>query len=179
MKNTIIFIALAGITFTLQAQKLYSTKTGQIKFNASTPLEQVAAVNNQVDSKMIDKTGQIVFSALIKSFQFENQLMEDHFNENYLESSKIPRADFKGYITNVSSVNFSKDGKYPVTVEGMLTIHGVSQKITASGSMTITGGKPVLNGDVKIRIQDYGITGSYIGEKIASEAQITINCKYE
>jgi len=64
-------------------------------------------------------------------------------------------------------------------VEGMLTIHGVSQKITASGSMTITGGKPVLNGDVKIRIQDYGITGSYIGEKIASEAQITINCKYE
>jgi hypothetical protein len=179
MNRIIIFLILVCASFTLRAQKLYSTQTGQIKFNASSPLETVAAVNNQVDSKMIDKTGQIVFSVLIKSFKFENQLMEDHFNENYLESSKIPKADFKGFITNVSSINFSKDGKYPINIDGTLTLHGVSQKVSANGSMIIAGTKPAINGVIKIKIKDYGITGLYIGDKISNEAEITVNCKYE
>jgi polyisoprenoid-binding protein YceI len=179
MNKLLLSVILAGATLTLHAQKIYSTKTGQIKFNASSPLEKVEAVNNQVDSKMIDKTGQIVFSVLIKSFKFENQLMEDHFNENYLESSKIPKADFKGFITNVSTVDFSKDGTYPVTFDGSLTIHGVSQKVSTNGSMVITGGKPTISGAFKIKIKDYRITGSYIGGKIANEAEISVNCKYE
>ena len=177
--NALFYIFFIGASFTLHAQKLFSTKTGQVKFNASTPLEQVAAVNNQVDSKMIDKTGQIVFSVLIKSFRFDNQLMEDHFNENYLESSKFPKSDFKGFITNISTIDFSREGKYPVSLEGSLTIHGVSQKISAAGILTIIGGKPVITGSFKIKIKDYGITGSYIGEKIASEVEITIKCQYE
>jgi len=174
---TLSFLLCAG--FTLQAQKLFSTKTGQIKFNASSPLEKIEAINNQVDSKMIDKTGQIVFSVLIKSFKFENQLMEDHFNENYLESSKIPKADFKGYITNVSTIDFSKDGNYPINLEGTLTLHGVAQKISVPGTMIITAGKPVIGGAFKIKIKDYGVTGLYIGDKIASEAEITVKCEYE
>ncbi|MBS1526811.1 MAG: YceI family protein [Bacteroidetes bacterium] len=179
MKKPILFLALAGACLQVHAQKLFSTKTGQIKFNASSPLENVVAVNNQVDSKMVDKTGQIVFSALIKSFKFENQLMEDHFNENYLESSKIPKAEFRGYVTNVSAIDFSKDGKYPVNVDGTLTIHGVSQKVSTVGIMEISGGRPNISGVFKIKIKDYGITGLYIGTKIAEEAEISVNCKYE
>lgn len=180
MNKTIkLLLIFVSASLSLHAQKVFSTKTGQIKFNASSPLEKIEAINNQVDSKMVDKTGQIVFSALIKSFRFENQLMEDHFNENYLESSKIPKADFKGYITNVSTINFSKDGKYPITVDGTLTIHGVQQKVTATGAMEIAGGKPAITGVFKVKIKDYGITGSYIGGKIANEAEITLNCKYE
>jgi len=179
MKRVTMSFLLVGVAFTLCAQKIYSTKIGQIKFNANTPLENVSAVNNQVDSKMIDKTGQIVFSVLIKSFKFENQLMEDHFNENYMESSAMPKADFKGYITNISKVNFLKDGLYPVNFDGTLTIHGVSQKVSTNGIMKIEGGKPAITGSFKIKIKDYGITGLYIGEKIAAEPEIVINCKYE
>src|ERR1035437_6685225 len=178
MKRAIPLLLLVCASFTLHAQKLFSTKTGQIKFNASSPIEKIEAVNNQVDSKMIDKTGQIVFSVLIKSFKFENQLMEDHFNENYMESSKIPKADFKGYITNVASVDFSKDGKYPINLEGSLSLHGVQQKVSATVTLTIAGGKPTLSGTFKIKIKDYGVTGLYIGTKIASEAEITIKCEY-
>jgi polyisoprenoid-binding protein YceI len=105
--------------------------------------------------------------------------MEDHFNENYLESSKYPKAEFKGYITNITTVDFSKNGKYPVTVEGNLTIHGVTQKINGSGFITIYSGKPSINGTFKIKIKEYGISGLYIGDKIANEAEITVNCKYE
>ncbi|MGZ3776775.1 MAG: YceI family protein [Mucilaginibacter sp.] len=179
MKKLILSLMLLNACLALHAQKLYATKTGQVKFNASSPLENVVAVNNQVDSKMIDKTGQIVFSALIKSFKFENQLMEDHFNENYLESSKIPKAEFRGFITNASTIDFSKNGKYPINVDGTLTLHGVSQKVTTTGVMEIAGGKPTISGTFKVKIKDYGITGLYIGEKIANEAEISVNCKYE
>ena len=167
------------ICITANAQKMYSTKTGQVRFNASSPVEKIAAVNNQTDSKMVDKSGQIVFSILVKSFKFENQLMEDHFNENYLESTKFPKAEFKGFITNVSSVDFSKDGKYNITLDGSLTIHGISQKMSSAGILVIASGKPAISGLFKIKIKDYGIKGLYIGDKIASEAEISVNCQYD
>ena len=179
MKRSLVILLLMCCSLGLRAQKIYSTQTGQIKFNASTPLETVVAINNQVDSKMLDKTGQIVFSVLIKSFRFENQLMEDHFNENYMESSKIPKADFKGFITNIAGINFTKDGKYTANLAGTLTIHGVSQKVTASGSLQIAKGVPEISGDFKVKLADYGVTGSYIGGKIANEAEVTVDCKYQ
>ncbi len=180
MKKILFFFLLLSITYiSVKAQKLYATKSGQITFNATGGIDKIAAVNNQVDSKMLDKSGQIVFSILIKSFKFENQLMEDHFNENYLESTKFPKAEFKGYITNIAGVNFSKDGKYNVVADGDLTIHGVTKKVSVPGVITIASGKATINGTFKVHIKDYGITGLYIGEKIAPEATININCKYD
>ena len=179
MKKMLFQFMLLVLSITIvHGQKLYSTRTGQMKFNASGGVEKIAAVNNQVDSKMIDKTGQIVFSVLIKGFKFDNQLMEDHFNENYLESTKYPKADFKGYISNISQVNFTTDGKYNITAEGTLTIHGVSQKITVQGIMIISHGTPSINGSFKIKIKEYGITGLYIGDKIANEAEIVLSVSY-
>ena len=180
MKKIIVtsFILIAAIS-SINAQKIYATKTGQLKFNATGGIEPITAVNNQVDSKMVDKTGQIIFSVLIKGFKFDNQLMEDHFNDNYLESTKFPKADFKGFIANTTTIDFTKDGKHNITAEGTLTIHGVAQKISVNGILNISGGKVNINAVFKIRIKEYGITGLYIGDKIASDADITLNCKYE
>jgi polyisoprenoid-binding protein YceI len=179
MKRILLSIlTLALSASAMQAQKLYATKKGQLKFNATGGVEAIAAVNNQVDSKMVDKTGQIVFSVLIKGFKFDNQLMEDHFNENYLESTKFPKADFKGFILNAAS-DFSKDGKHNITAEGTLTIHNVAQKVSVPGTLTITDGKAAVMATFKIKIKDYGITGLYIGDKIAPDAEIVLNCKYD
>jgi hypothetical protein len=176
-----IFIAIALLvcmTQTVSAQKVFATKSGQIYFNATGALVKIAAVNNQVDSKFVDATGQIIFGVLVKGFKFENQLMEDHFNENYMESTQFPKADFKGYITNIKEINFSKDGAYPIQVEGTLTIHGVAQKTSTKGTLTLAQGKATIAGDFSVKVKDYGITGLYIGEKIANEATIKLNCKY-
>lgn len=162
-----------------KAQKVYATKTGQIAFNASSPIEKIAAINNQTDSKFVGENGQVVFAVLIKGFKFENQLMEDHFNENYMESTKFPKADFKGYITNIKEVNFSKDGSYPVTLDGNLTLHGVNNKVTANGTMKVAGTAPEMEGTFKIKLKDYKVEGLYIGEKIAPEVAITVKCKYQ
>jgi len=164
---------------TPNAQKVYATKTGQIFFNATGGAVPIAAVNNQVDSKFVDATGQIIFGVLVKGFKFENQLMEDHFNENYMESTQFPKADFKGYIKNTKEINFEKDGTYPITIEGNLTIHGTSQKVSTNGTLQIAAGKPSITGEFSIKIKDYGIKGLYIGEKIANEAKIKVNCKYQ
>lgn len=182
MKKVIKLLIAMVVLFsanTLNAQKVFSTKTGQILFNASGGIEKIAAINNQVDSKFVDATGQIIFGVLIKGFKFENQLMEDHFNENYMESSQFPKADFKGYIKNIKEIDFSKDGKYPISIEGSLTIHGVSQKVSAIGQLEIAQGKPAITGEFSVKIKDFGVKGLYIGEKIANEAKIRVNCKYQ
>ena len=178
VSSLIVIVLLIDMTQTASAQKVFATKSGQIYFNATGALVKIAAVNNQVDSKFVDATGQIIFGVLIKGFKFENQLMEDHFNENYMESTQFPKADFKGYITNIKEINFSKDGAYPIQVEGVLTIHGVSQKTNTKGTLTLVQGKATIEGDFSVKVKDYGITGLYIGEKIANEATIKLNCKY-
>jgi polyisoprenoid-binding protein YceI len=180
MKKIILIASLVVISFTNAiSQKVYATKTGQISFDATgTCVDAIKAVNNQVDSKFVDKTGQIVFSVLIKGFKFANALMEDHFNENYMESTKFPKADFKGFITNISSVNFAKDGTYEVTAKGTLTIDGKSKEITYTGTLTIENGKPTIKSNFKVTLLDF-IHGSYIGSQIASEAKATLVCKYE
>ncbi len=169
---------LLSSSYFLHAQSLLSTKSGVAKFNATGGLVKIEAVNNQVDCKMLPSNGQIVFALLVKGFRFENQLMEDHFNENYLESTKFPKASFKGYITNIAAVNFTADAVYKVTADGVLTIHGVDQKIQTSGTITIKSGKASLKSDFNVKLADYKIAGSYIGEKIAAEAKIQINCNF-
>mgnify|MGYP000048788550 FL=1 len=178
MKKLILSICWIAFATIATAQQVYGTKTGQIVFNATGKEVKIVGVNNQTDSKFVSSTGQIVFAVLVKGFKFENQLMEDHFNENYMESTQFPKADFKGYITNVKEVNFGKDGDYPIKVEGNLTIHGVTNKVSTEGVMQLKSGKPSIIGSFKIPINQYGIKGSYIGDKIASEANIQINCKY-
>jgi polyisoprenoid-binding protein YceI len=106
--------------------------------------------------------------------------MEDHFNENYMESNKFPKSTFTGKITDLSKVNFTKDGAYPVTVEGDLMIHGFTKKVTVPGTITITGGKISAAASFKVLISDYNIPiPGVVSEKIAKEAAIELKCNYE
>ena len=105
-----LFIGLIS-TFSLQAQK-YMTKNGNIKFYSETPMETIEATNNQVNAALDTQTGDLVFKVLIKSFQFEKALMQEHFNENYMESDKMPNSTFKGKVTNLSAIDFTKEGTY-------------------------------------------------------------------
>jgi polyisoprenoid-binding protein YceI len=107
-------------------------------------------------------------------------LLEEHFNENYMESSKIPKATFKGKTTNLSAVNFNKEGTYNVSVEGDLTLHGVTQKITAPGTISVKAGKINAASTFKIKIKDYGIKiPTLVADKIAEVVEIKVNCLYE
>ena len=140
-----------------QAQ-VYKTKTGIIAFYSESPLENITAVNSTVRAAVNAGTGDVQFSALMKAFEFEKALMQEHFNENYVESDKFPKSTFKGSITNLSDINFSQDGSYDANVSGSLTLHGVTQAISTSGKIIITNGQPQVECTFTILLSDYGIS---------------------
>lgn len=170
-----IFIALA-FTTAAAAQKLY-TKNGVTSFFSSTKMEDIKAENNQVLCVLNTQTGELQFSLLNKGFHFAKALMEEHFNENYMESNKFPKSTFKGTVADVSKVNFSKDGTYPVTVKGDLNIHGVTKNVSASGNIVVKDGKAITTSKFSVKLADYNINvPSAVKNNIAESIEITVNC---
>ena len=178
-KLTFILIAFNVCMSSMAQEKIYSTKSGSITFFSNTPLEKIEGINNQVTSKLSNKSGQMAFLLLVKGFKFDNALMQEHFNENYMESSKFPKADFKGTISNIASVNFGKDGNYAVDIAGDLTIHGIKKPMTAKGNIEVKAGKVIAKSVFKLMIKDFGIKGKYIGDKIANELEINVVSKFD
>jgi hypothetical protein len=178
MKRLVVMVFFMSTILAANAQK-FMTKNGYIGFFSHTPMEDIKGDNNQVVGVIDVSTGEMVFQALIKSFHFDRALMEEHFNENYMESDKIPKSVFKGKITNLATVNFSKNGTYDVTVEGDLTIHDVTNKISTKGTIeVITGG---INASSKFKIvpEDYKIAiPSVVREKINKDLEVTVAMKY-
>jgi len=178
MKRLIVLFFLFNLVLAVNAQK-YMTKNGFIGFYSHTPMEDIKAENNQVVGALDISTGEMVFQALIKSFHFDRALMEEHFNENYMESDKIPKSMFKGKITNLSAVDFTKNGTYDVTVEGDLTIHDVTNKITTKGTIEVVSGGINANSKFNIIPEDYKITiPGVVREKINKNLEVTIAMKY-
>ena len=122
-KLTLISIIALFVTASAIGQN-YVTKTGHIKFYSETPIETIEAHNHAVNSALNPESGEFVFKVLIKSFEFEKALMQEHFNENYVESDKFPNATFKGKVLNMENIDLNVDGEQAVDVAGELTIHG-------------------------------------------------------
>ena len=178
MKRLIFMIFLLNILLALNAQK-YMTKNGYIGFFSHTSMEDIKGDNNQVASILDISTGEIVFQALIKSFHFDRALMEEHFNENYMESDKFPKSVFKGKISNLKDVDFSKNGIYNVTVEGDLTIHDVTNKISAQGTIEVVSGGINANSKFKVVPEDYKINiPGVVKDKFDKNLEVTVAMKY-
>lgn len=177
MKTLVLTIGLMFLAVGLNAQK-FMTKNGYIGFFSHTPIEDIKADNNQVASILDTSTGEIVFQALMKSFKFEKALMEEHFNENYVESEKFPKSTFKGKIVNLSDVNFSKPGVYKATVTGDLTIHGITKNISEPGEIEIAGDGINARSKFIIIPEDYNIEiPAVVRENIAKEITVTVEVK--
>jgi hypothetical protein len=178
MKRISLLFLLLTIGLTINAQK-YMTKNGFIGFFSHTPMEDIKGDNNQVAGVLDISTGDIVFQALIKSFHFDRALMEEHFNENYLESDKYPKSSFKGKISNLTSVNFSKNGTYNVIVDGDLSIHNITNKISVKGTIEVVTGGINANSKFNVVPEDYNINiPGVVREKISKNLEVSVIMKY-
>lgn len=174
----VFLFALAAFT-SVSAQR-YLTRTGKVSFFSETAIENIEAHSNQLTSVLDTESGQIQFEVLIKGFHFEKALMEEHFNENYMESDKYPKGTFKGKITDLSKVNFKADGEYPVKVSGDMTIHGVTKPMETDGVITVSGGVPSAASTFKVLLADYGIKiPAVVTGNISKEIEIKVDVKYE
>ncbi len=178
MKKLLFSTIFIAITLGLSAQK-YITKNGHIGFYSSTPLENIVADNNQVASVLDISTKEMVFQALMKSFIFERALMQEHFNENYVESEKFPKAVFKGKIVVPDNIDLTKKGKYDVTVEGDLTLHGVTKNIKEPGQIVVGDKEITAQSEFLLKPEDFDITiPGVVRDKIAKEMQVKVDVKY-
>ncbi len=179
MKQAIVILIFITLGMSGNAQK-YITKNGYIKFYSETPIETIEAHNRQVNSALDLETGDFVFKVLMRSFEFEKALMQEHFNENYVESEKFPNATFKGKVTNLAQIDFDTAGDYTAVVDGVLTIHGVDRKIKETGTFSVSGGtvKGICRFIVKPSDYDIRIPKTVINN-IAEEIEVTVDVSLE
>ncbi|MGI8893122.1 MAG: YceI family protein [Bacteroidia bacterium] len=182
MKKIIVaFMAVLTVGITsVNAQGKFFTRNGYIKFYSEATMENIEAHNRQVTSFLDTETGEFAFSVLMKSFQFEKALMQEHFNENYVESDKYPKSTFKGKISNPEVINYKKDGVYNVQVDGDLTIHGVTKKVSTDGTIEVNGGKIIAKSKFPVAVADYNISiPAVVRDNIAKEVEVTVEMAYE
>lgn len=180
MKIRTLAAALLLLSLGASAQDKYFTKTGRIEFFSKATMEDIEAKNKTVAAILDTKSGALQFSVLMKGFEFEKALMQEHFNENYVESDKYPKAEFKGSIVNNDAVNYAKDGSYPVKVKGRMTIHGVTRDVETNGSVKVNGGKIDASSAFNILLSDYKVKiPNIVKDKISNSIRITVDCKLE
>ncbi len=177
MKKSIILFALVGLTTIAFAQKKRTTTSATINFDATTSLDKLPKADNKTVVASIDtKKGNVAFESIIKSFTFFNPKMQEHFNgDKWMDSDKFPTATFKGNITNISAVNFKKDGTYKADVTGNLTMHGVTKPVTTTVTIVVAGKSISTNTDFTVKLADYGVNGGAIAAgKVATEPKISV-----
>lgn len=173
MKKLVFLLLLEIISYSGHSQ-IYLTRTAYIGFFSKTPAEDIKAINNQVYAAIDAGKKNIAFSLLLKSFTFTKELMQEHFNENYVESDKYPKASFSGAYTG--DVDLTKNGVYNVTVTGNLTLHNTTKEITTPATMEVKDTHLIGTAQFKVKPEDFNISiPELVRGKIAQEITININ----
>lgn len=145
-----------------------------VSFFSATSMENIDAVNKISKPVLNSETGEVLFRIQNTAFKFKSQLMEEHFNENYMESEKYPTSTFKGKVNE--KIDFTINGENKVTVSGKLTMHGVDKDVTIEGIITIKDGQVTLHSKFPIKLDDYKIkVPSLVGVNIAESIDVTVD----
>lgn len=177
--QTSVAIILIAVNFASHAQSKFLDKTCNVSFVSTTPLEKIEGNNTSAISVLDIATGAMEFAVLIKAFEFRQALLQEHFNENYMESEQFPKASFKGQIKDNTKVDYKTDGTYPVDVAGTLTIHGVSKQITTQGNIKVVSGNIQGLASFSVKPEDYNIAiPGVVKDKIAKDIAITVEANY-
>jgi len=175
MKKLIFLFSILLISHAAFSQ-VYITRNGHIRFFSQSPLENIEATNRQVNAALNNSTGEFAFRLLMRAFSFEKALMQEHFNDNFVESHKYPNAMFQGNVLNIEAINLKVNGQYNVTVEGDLTIKDVTRKIREPGTLTIKDGVIIGESVFKINLADFNVNiPNRYSRNIASEIEIFVN----
>ena len=160
------------------SQGLYKATSGKISFFSETPMENIDAINKKVKAIINTKSNEFAFICTIMGFKFEKPMMEEHFNETYMESDKFKTAMFKGKI--IGDVDYTKDGKYTVEAKGTLKIHGVEKERTIKAEINIADGKVMVVGEFEIDLKDHKIKiPKLVIKNIAETVRVTVNMEFE
>ncbi|MHB8209530.1 YceI family protein [Mucilaginibacter sp.] len=173
----ITIILLAWMSINQAGQDIYVSKNARISLYSSAPIEDIKATTSSGGSVYNPSSGELDFSVNIKSFTFEKELMQEHFNSDYMESDKFPKATFKGNIQQ--TIDLTKDGTYTITVNGALTIHGVTQKRIIPGTLKVKGGIISMASEFIVKCADHDISiPRIVFHNIAESIKMNVSATY-
>lgn len=154
----------------------YQTHTGTISFFSASPLEDIEARSQQASALLDLQTSQLAFSLPIRSFQFKRSLMQEHFNENYLESERYPKATFVGHLLEVKPAELRESSAVQsVTADGDLTIHGVTRHVRVPGTLQLQNGQLLVQATFNVAPADYKIEiPALVRDHIAKSVQVNV-----
>ncbi|MBS1979189.1 MAG: YceI family protein [Bacteroidetes bacterium] len=179
MKYILLVTSMLTV-LSVRAQPVYMSKSGTISFFAGTAVEDIDATNEKALSFFNTETGEVVISIPNKEFHFRRSLMEEHFNENYMETGKYPKSEFKGKVNDIKSINFAGAGPFQLSVTGQLNIHGVSKERTIDVTLRKDGNRFISEAKFKVLLEDHKIDRPKIlWEKIAESVEVNTNLVYE
>lgn len=177
MKHLLILFGALLLATPGISQEIHSCRNVRLSFFSSAPLEDIEAKTDKGVSAINLKTRSIYFKVFVNTFQFRKKLMQDHFNENYLETEKYPFAEFKGKVAE--ETDLTKNGTWPVTVTGNLLLHGVEKPYTEKGTITVTNGQVKATATFKVKLADHQIKiPSLVIKNIAEVVDVTVNAEY-
>ena len=178
MKKTMLVLAFAAAGLCVFAQKK-TTTSAVVAFDATTPKDELPKAENKTAIAALDtKTGAVNFEAAVKNFAFSNPTIQEHFNgERWLNSDKFQTFVFKGKITDLSAVNFKKDGTYTVNVAGDMTVKGVTKPVTTPATLVVKGGVVTATAEFPLTLADYGVMAD--GNKVAKEPKIKVQAEFK
>jgi hypothetical protein len=181
MRQLILLLAIFFLSSAdVLAQERFFTRTGHIWFYSDAPLEDIEAHNRKVVSILDIGTGDMVFSVPMKEFEFRKSLMQTHFNENYVESDKYPKATFKGKVINMQVVDLERDAAYEVRVKGVLHIHGQDKSIDTVGILEVKAGRLLGKSTFTVTPQEFGIKiPRLVRNNVARRIDIMVEVVYE
>jgi len=176
MRKVLISVFLVSTFFISQGQKFKSTQSTVVFFSEAA-IEDIAATNSRATSLFDASTGEVAFLVPIGGFQFEKTLMQQHFNEKYMESHKFPTASFEGKITGFEK---AMKGSPTVHAKGKLTIHGQTKEVEAEGTIAVVESGLVLTSSFFVELADYKIKiPRLLWQNIAEKVEVKVHFKYE
>ena len=177
MKKINLLVVLFAVHLATFAQPIYLSKTGEASFFSETPLENIDAHSKIVTSVLNTTSKEVVFKIKVRTFKFEKALMEEHFNEKYLESDKYSDATFIGKINE--TIDFTKDGVYQITATGKLNIHGIAKDRTEKGTLTIKNGQISISASFIVTLKDFKIeVPQLVMQNIAETIAVKVSADY-
>lgn len=178
LRKLILVVGSMLLLLPLYSQSIYYTKSGQVLFSSDAPLEKIEAINKSFTCVLNSSTGKLQGIVLIKGFEFKKALMQEHFNENYLESDQYPQADFEGSLVNLETIDFKKPGIYPAKVAGSLQVHGQRREFNCNGQLSVEAGQIKLTAVFMLQLADFNIVvPALVRDKIARQVKVVVNAR--
>ncbi|MBL0126433.1 MAG: YceI family protein [Flavobacteriales bacterium] len=177
----IVALLPATLAFAPLPDGKYVSRAVQTEFFSSTPAEDIRATNNTGTGTIDPKTGDVVFSIPMQGFEFEKALMQKHFNSNkFLDTQKYPKAKFKGTITDLSGIDFTKDGSYTANVRGEMTIKDKTNPVSTTGTITVKSGKVGIESKFPLVLAEYGVSfeSGKPSTNVAKTVEVTVKAEF-